>query len=67
MDDEMVQALTTPAAIDRAALVDKLIKQIQTHSNLLQNGLENDKVLIVGREAAHISDKANLLAKLLSV
>lgn len=66
LDKDMLDAITTPKMINKGELIKKLIQQITNHSDMLQNALENDKTLIVGREASHIEEKARTVLQLLN-
>lgn len=61
----LVELLTTPKAESKGTLVEKLVLDIKRSSDLMNNAIENDKVLIAGREAHKIKESADLLAELL--
>lgn len=62
---KLVELMTTPKAESVGTLVLDLVKSIRDSSSLIDNAIENDKVLIVGREAAKIKESADLIVELL--
>ena len=66
ISNDMIKALTTPQMISKGELIERLVAQMKASANLLNNALENDKVLVVGREAGRIAENADLVLKLLN-
>lgn len=60
-----VELLTTPAAESVGTLVLENVKILREASTLMNNALENEKVLVVGREAERIRQAADLIVELL--
>ena len=60
-----VELLTTPAAESVGTLVLEYVKLLREASTLMNNALENEKVLVVGREAERIRQAADLIVELL--
>ena len=66
MDNKtLIDALTTPRIIPKLDLVEHYAQQIKASNELLQNALENDKVLVVGREAQRLSEATESLLSVL--
>ena len=66
MDNKtLIDALTTPRVIPKLDLVEHYTQQIKKSNELLQNALENDKILIVGREAERLSEATERLLSVL--
>lgn len=66
ISNDMIKALTTPQMISKGELIERLVAQMKASADLLNNALENDKVLVVGREAGRIAENADLVLKLLN-
>lgn len=66
VDDELIDILTTPKMINKDELTRRIISQIARHAETLNNAIENDKVLVAGREAGSIQAKATFLLKILN-
>lgn len=62
---ELVELLTTPKAESVGTLVLEYVKVIRQSSEVMNNAIENDKVLIVGREAHKINEAAGIIVELL--
>ena len=66
MDNKkLVEALTTPKIISKLDLAEYYAQQIKASNELLQNALENDKVLVVGREAQRLAEATESLLSVL--
>ena len=66
MDNKtLIDALTTPRTIPKLDLVEHYSQQIKAANELLQNALENDKILVVGREAHRLSEATESLLSVL--
>ena len=61
-----IELLTTPRAESVGTLVLEYVSAIQRSSQLLENALENDKILVVGREAAKIAEYSLMVTHLLA-
>ena len=61
-----VELLTTPAAESVGTLVLENVKIMREAAALMDNALENEKILVVGREAQRIKQAADLIVALLS-
>lgn len=61
MDKDMLEALLTPKMLSKGKIIGTLTREIWGHAETLNNALENDKTLVVGREAGEIARKARLL------
>lgn len=63
MDKEFIDALLTPKMLSKGKIIETMIREIWGHAETLNNALENDKTLVVGREAGEIARKARLLVQ----
>ena len=61
----LAELLTTPRAESVGTLVLEYVKVIRESAALMDNAIENDKVLIVGREASKIKESADIIVELL--
>ena len=61
----LVELLTTPMAESRGTLILEYVKMVRQSAELLNNAIENDKILIAGREAGKIQEMADIIAALL--
>ena len=63
--ERRVELLTTPMAESRGTLILEYVKMVRQSAELLNNAIENDKILIAGREAGKIQEMADIIAALL--
>ncbi len=63
--ERLVELLTTPMAESRGTLILEYVKMVRQSAELLNNAIENDKILIAGREAGKIQEMADTIAALL--
>ena len=63
--ERLVELLTTPTAESRGTLILEYVKMVRQSAELLNNAIENDKILIAGREAGKIQEVADIIAALL--
>ena len=63
--ERLVELLTTPMAESRGTLILEYVKMVRQSAELLNNAIENDKILIAGREAGKIQEVADIIAALL--
>ena len=63
--ERLVELLTTPMAESRSTLILEYVKMVRQSAELLNNAIENDKILIAGREAGKIQEMADIIAALL--
>ncbi len=63
--ERLVELLTTPMAESRGTLILEYVKMVRQSAELLNNAIENDKILIAGREAGKIQEMADIIAALL--
>ena len=63
--ERLVELLTTPMAESRGTLILEYVKMVRQSAELLNNAIENDKILIAGREAGKIKEMADIIAALL--
>ena len=63
--ERLVELLTTPMAESRGTLILEYVKMVRQSSELLNNAIENDNILIAGREAGKIQEMADIIAALL--
>ena len=63
--ERLVELLTTPMAESRGTLILEYVKMVRQSAELLNNAIENDKILIAGREAGKIQETADIIAALL--
>ena len=63
MDKEFIDVLLTPKMLSKGKIIETMIREIWGHAETLNNALENDKTLVVGREAGEIARKARLLVQ----
>ena len=63
--ERLVELLTTPVAESRGTLILEYVKMVRQSAELLNNAIENDKILIAGREAGKIKEMADIIAALL--
>ena len=62
--ERLVELLTTPMAESRGTLILEYVKMVRQSAELLNNAIENDKILIAGREAGKIQEMADIIAAL---
>ena len=63
--ERLVELLTTPMAESRGTLILEYVKMVRQSAELLNNAIENDKILIAGREAGKIQEMADIIAAIL--
>lgn len=63
----MLEALISTKAINKGTLIKEYTNKINEASRLLNNALENDKILVVGREAQKIAEYTETLEILLEI
>jgi hypothetical protein len=61
----MIDAMVSPAALNKTELLERTISLMRQSVELMNNALENDKSLVVGREAAKIYDFSKIVLYLL--
>lgn len=64
--NKLVELLTTPKAEAKGTLIAMYSEAISASADLMNNALEHDKVLVVGREAQKIKEAADMIRQLLA-
>lgn len=62
---ELAELLTTPASRSAGDIILDKVKAIKLSAELMNNAIENDRILVAGREAGRIQDAAELITALL--